>query len=184
MHGTLCDRGSWLKRIYLGANVVSGEAVVLEIPARAEYLALCRLAVAGLGAAAGLEEDEVADLKVAVSEACSSFVAKKGDSGSGEDHVTLEAASSQDPATLKIDFTLAADSWTVDITGPATHPAGRPSTGGGTGDEGVGDESSGDESAEDESDLGMMVMQAMVSEVRSEQVDSEVSKLTLVRYLA
>jgi len=164
--------------------VVSGEAVVLEIPARAEYLALCRLAVAGLGAAAGLEEDEVADLKVAVSEACSSFVAKKGDSGSGEDHVTLEAASSQDPATLKIDFTLAADSWTVDITGPATHPAGRPSTGGGTGDEGVGDESSGDESAEDESDLGMMVMQAMVSEVRSEQVDSEVSKLTLVRYLA
>ena len=184
--------------------MVSGEAVVLEIPARAEYLALCRLAVAGLGAAAGLEEDEVADLKVAVSEACSSFVAKKGDSGSGEDHVTLEAASSQDPATLKIDFTLAADSWTVDITGPATHPAGRPSTGGGAGDEGAGDEgagdegagdegagdegagdeSSGDESAEDESDLGMMVMQAMVSEVRSEQVDSEVSKLTLVRYLA
>ena len=174
--------------------MVSGEAVVLEIPARAEYLALCRLAVAGLGAAAGLEEDEVADLKVAVSEACSSFVAKKGDSGSGEDHVTLEAASSQDPATLKIDFTLAADSWTVDITGPATHPAGRPSTGPGAGDEGAGDESaedegSGDESsedenAEDESDLGMMVMQAMVSEVRSEQVDSEVSKLTLVRYLA
>lgn len=49
--------------------------VRLTIPAKAEYVALSRLMVAALGAHFGLEPEVVADLKVAVTEACSLVVA-------------------------------------------------------------------------------------------------------------
>jgi anti-sigma regulatory factor (Ser/Thr protein kinase) len=49
----------------------SGDRVVLTIPAKPEYVSLCRLALAGLGQRCGLDLETVADLKVAVTEACS-----------------------------------------------------------------------------------------------------------------
>jgi serine/threonine-protein kinase RsbW len=52
-----------------GAGVVS-----LTIPARAEYIALCRLALTGLARTRSLEDDLVADLKLALTEACSNSV--------------------------------------------------------------------------------------------------------------
>jgi serine/threonine-protein kinase RsbW len=48
--------------------------VELRIPARAENLALARLALAGVGAIAGAREDVIADLKVAVTEACTNSI--------------------------------------------------------------------------------------------------------------
>ena len=52
-----------------GAGVVA-----LTIPARAEFIALCRLALAGLARIRPLAPEVVADLKLALTEACSNSV--------------------------------------------------------------------------------------------------------------
>src|SRR6187200_1435094 len=48
--------------------------VALTIPARAEYIALCRLALTGIARTRALQEEIVADLKLALTEACSNSV--------------------------------------------------------------------------------------------------------------
>jgi serine/threonine-protein kinase RsbW len=48
--------------------------VALTIPARAEYIALCRLALTGLARTRALAPEVVADLKLALTEACSNSV--------------------------------------------------------------------------------------------------------------
>jgi serine/threonine-protein kinase RsbW len=48
--------------------------VRLSVPARAEYIALARLALSGLADIAGLTEEQVADLKLALTEAVSNSV--------------------------------------------------------------------------------------------------------------
>ena len=48
--------------------------VRLTIPAKAEYIALCRLALAGLARIGPLPDETVADLKLALTEACSNSV--------------------------------------------------------------------------------------------------------------
>ena len=50
---------------------MSVEAIRLRFPARSEYLVLARLAVAGVARRMALGRKEVADLKLAVTEACS-----------------------------------------------------------------------------------------------------------------
>jgi serine/threonine-protein kinase RsbW len=59
------------------------ELVTLEIPAKAEYVVLGRLALAGLLRERGFTADAVADLKLALSEACSNSIrhAYSGDTG-------------------------------------------------------------------------------------------------------
>jgi serine/threonine-protein kinase RsbW len=48
--------------------------VRLTIPAKAEYVTLCRLALAGLARVRPLSDEELADLKLALTEACSNSV--------------------------------------------------------------------------------------------------------------
>ena len=59
-----------------GGRIHSGErdTIELRIPAQPENLALARLALAGVGAVAGAREDVIADLKVAVTEACTNAI--------------------------------------------------------------------------------------------------------------
>lgn len=51
-----------------------GLTVRLSIPARAEYITLCRLALTGIGRVRALSEDVLADLKLALTEAASNSV--------------------------------------------------------------------------------------------------------------
>jgi serine/threonine-protein kinase RsbW len=51
-----------------------GQAVRLTIPAKAEYITLGRLALTGLSRLGGLPQETVADLKLALTEACSNAV--------------------------------------------------------------------------------------------------------------
>ena len=51
-----------------------GELFTLDIPAKAEYVGLGRLALAGLLRSRGFSDDAVADLKLAFTEACSNSV--------------------------------------------------------------------------------------------------------------
>jgi hypothetical protein len=53
---------------------VPAPAVELEVPARPEYVAVVRLALASLGRLVGLDEVTVEDLKIAVSEATTSAI--------------------------------------------------------------------------------------------------------------
>ena len=48
--------------------------VRLTIPAKAEYIALCRLALAGLARMVPVPDESLADLKLALTEACSNSV--------------------------------------------------------------------------------------------------------------
>ena len=52
----------------------SGRIVRLTIPARAEYITLCRLALTGLARLRPISEELVADLKLALTEATSNSV--------------------------------------------------------------------------------------------------------------
>ena len=64
------------------ASRENGDGVVaLAIPARAEYIVLCRLALTGLARTRALEAEVVADLKLALTEACSNSVRHAYDEG-------------------------------------------------------------------------------------------------------
>jgi serine/threonine-protein kinase RsbW len=55
--------------------VTTGEYTVrLTIPAKAEYVSLCRLALAGLARVQSFEDETLADLKLAITEAASNSV--------------------------------------------------------------------------------------------------------------
>jgi serine/threonine-protein kinase RsbW len=69
--------------------------VRLTFPAKADYLLLARLALAGLARAYPLEADVLADLKLAVTEACGNAVRHayvNGDEGSGTVTVTFSVS--------------------------------------------------------------------------------------------
>ena len=66
-------------------------AVLLRIPAKAEYIALCRLALTGLGRVREIGDDTMADLKLALTEAVSNSIRHAyGPNGSGHAEITYE----------------------------------------------------------------------------------------------
>ena len=68
-------------------------AITLRIPAKPEYIALCRLALTGLSQLRAIGDDTMADLKLALTEAVSNSVRHAyGPSGEGHVDVTYELA--------------------------------------------------------------------------------------------
>jgi serine/threonine-protein kinase RsbW len=65
------------------------ELFKLDIPAKAEYVSLGRLALAGVLRNGGFSEDAVADLKLALTEACSSSVRHAHDEENGQVHLAF-----------------------------------------------------------------------------------------------
>jgi serine/threonine-protein kinase RsbW len=89
-------------------STVAGAGVVeLEIPPGSAYVAIVRLAIAALARGAGLEEEEVEELKIALSEACTNAV------------LVHEEASIPDPVTIR--WIEEADRFVVEVNdhGPA-----------------------------------------------------------------
>ncbi len=68
----------------------TGHAVRLTIPARPEYISLCRLALTGLARVRPLSADLLADLKLALTEACSNSVRHAYPGGAGVVEIALE----------------------------------------------------------------------------------------------
>jgi serine/threonine-protein kinase RsbW len=56
------------------SDLADGRTVHLRIPARPEFITLSRLALAGLSRVRPLPEETLADLKLAITEACSNSV--------------------------------------------------------------------------------------------------------------
>jgi serine/threonine-protein kinase RsbW len=57
-----------------GVEAEGGQEIRLTIPARAEYITLSRLALTGLSRVRALSDETLADLKLAITEACSNSV--------------------------------------------------------------------------------------------------------------
>jgi serine/threonine-protein kinase RsbW len=111
--------------------------VVLEVPAKPEYLLLTRLAATGVGRSAGATEETIADLKLAVTEAVANAVRHaypEGEPG----RVTVELVAT--PARLEI---------SVSDTGRGLPKDDRP----------VSDEMPG------ESGMGLSIIRAIADEV-------------------
>src|SRR6478735_1479570 len=66
-----------------GATLEGTRSVRLRVPARAEYIALARLALTGLADIVALSEESLADLKLALTEAVSNSVRHAYADGSG-----------------------------------------------------------------------------------------------------
>ena len=64
-------------------HVNGARAVHLTIPAKAEYITLCRLALTGLSRLRPLPDETIADLKLALTEACTNSIrhAYEGEDG-------------------------------------------------------------------------------------------------------
>jgi len=66
-------------------------SIQLRIPAKAEYITLCRLALSGLAQLRDISEDTMADLKLALTEAVSNSVRHAyGENGGGHVDITYE----------------------------------------------------------------------------------------------
>lgn len=81
--------------------------VSLTIPARPDYLVLARLALAAVCRLTPLSPEEIADLKLAITEAANDFVD--------------DARSPDDEGRVSFTFKLTDDSLLMDLTGPATN---------------------------------------------------------------
>jgi serine/threonine-protein kinase RsbW len=74
-----------------GAGGADGSRTVrLTIPAKAEYITLSRLALSGLSRVRSLPEDTLADLKLALTEACSNSVRHAYNGGEGHVDISFE----------------------------------------------------------------------------------------------
>ena len=72
------------------AAMVGSRTVRLTIPAKAEYIALVRLALSGLSRLHPLSEEALGDLKLAVTEACTNSVRHGYSDGEGTVDVVYE----------------------------------------------------------------------------------------------
>jgi anti-sigma regulatory factor (Ser/Thr protein kinase) len=75
--------------------------VELEIPPRSVYVGVVRLAVASLARAAGLDEETVDDLKIAVSEACANAVLGLESAG-GDEPIAITFSETEDALRLEV----------------------------------------------------------------------------------
>jgi serine/threonine-protein kinase RsbW len=78
-----------------------GGVVALTIPARPEYVALCRLALTGIARTRALAPELVADLKLALTEACSNSVRHAYEEGR-EGAVEIRYELSDDRLTVEV----------------------------------------------------------------------------------
>jgi serine/threonine-protein kinase RsbW len=78
----------------------SRRAVRLSIPARPEYISLCRLALTGIAWTRGLDGETLADLKLVLTEACSNSIRHAYPEGGGTVEVVYEL--SDDTLVLEV----------------------------------------------------------------------------------
>jgi serine/threonine-protein kinase RsbW len=77
--------------------------VELEIPARAEFVALARLVVSSFASTSfGLEDDRIDDLKIAVSEACTNAIEAHGVADTDE-RVQIRCEDTEDHLEVRIE---------------------------------------------------------------------------------
>lgn len=135
--------------------------VTLEIPARADYVVLSRLALAGIVRDGGYSDEAVADLKLALTEACSNTIRhayRNGGDEVGSVHVSFELLADRVVLTIcdhGVGF--------VDESGAQAEPLPDGSV------------------VASEGGMGIALIQAVVDDFRLEQPDSGGTTLILTK---
>lgn len=129
--------------------------VELTIPAKAEYIVLCRLALTGLARSRALDPEVLADLKLALSEACTNSI--------------RHAYEGDEAGTVEVRYELAADRLSVVVTdeGQGFDPALARAA----------------DDDRDEGGLGIAIIRALVDELDIES-DGTGSSLRFTKILA
>lgn len=133
----------------------NGHGVVqLSIPAKAEYIVLCRLALTGLARSRVFDPEVLADLKLALTEACSNSVRHAYEEGRG--------------GTVEVRYELADDRLSVEVLdeGSGFDPGS----------------ATNDERELDEGGLGIAIIRALVDELDIESNDGG-SSLRFTKFL-
>ena len=134
-------------------SVESAGVVGLSIPAKAEYIVLCRLALTGLARSRALDPELLADLKLALTEACSNSIRHAYRNGGG---------------TVEVRYELGPDRLSIEVLDEGS---------------GFDPEAAvGDEDELDEGGLGIAIIRALVDELEIESSDSG-STLRLTKFL-
>ena len=136
------------------ADVNDRGVVALSIPAKAEYIVLTRLALAGLARVRELGPEVVADLKLALTEACSNSIRHAYEEGR--------------TGAVEIRYELNADNVTVEVADE-----------GGGFDVGAAGET---EREPDEGGLGIAIIRALTDELAIES-NGQGSRLRFIKYL-
>lgn len=85
---------------------VGQRSISLVIPCQAEYIGLCRLMAGVVGAREALGAEDIADLKLVVTEACTCFLGAEGSA----DHSA---------GALRVDYDVESAAWAVTVSDPA-----------------------------------------------------------------
>jgi serine/threonine-protein kinase RsbW len=78
------------QQLAANGDIDLGRTVRLTIPAKPEYITLSRLALAGLARVRPLADETLADLKLALTEACSNSVRHAYEDGQGHVDISFE----------------------------------------------------------------------------------------------
>jgi serine/threonine-protein kinase RsbW len=128
--------------------------VRLTIPAKPEYITLCRLALAGISHYRRLPDETLHDLKLALTEACTNSVRHAYEDG-GEGHVDVV-------------YELAGDGISIEVS----------DTG-----EGFDVDESADVEEMSESGLGIAIIRSLADELEIERTEGAGSRLRFVKHL-
>lgn len=133
--------------------------ISLVIPSKPEYIGLCRLVAGVVGAREALDEEVIADLKLAVSEACTRFLESEGGPSDTEEPKA---------GSLRVDFAVTDEEWEITLSDPDGLRSLPPLAG---------------LAPMSEEGLGVTIMSALVDSV--EQVDAQAggSRLRLIKKL-
>ena len=80
----------------------TGERVSLEIPPKPQFVSLCRLALTAICREHRFSDDEIADLKLAITEACSNSIRHAYDDTSGAPKVFVTYSVHEDRLVVEV----------------------------------------------------------------------------------
>ncbi len=142
------------------SNGPGEQPVSIVIPCQAEYLGLCRLLAGVVGTRGLMHAEDIADLKLVVTEACTCFLWTPEDGSEAES----EGHSQDIPQSLRVEFRMNPDAWEVIVSDADRRyrlPDDAPSMACGAGG------------------LGLTIMRALVDSVHHEHAEGDGSIIRL-----
>lgn len=136
----------------------SKHCVELKIPCKPEYVGVARLVVLGVASRMAFSYDDVEDLRLAVGEACTSAIERAKAANAENPQITIHCTMEQsDKLTIEIaDNIPGFDSrGRLTLTGP---------------------------NASEEQNIGALLMEILVDEIRAESLPDRGTTITMVKY--